>query len=320
MSELAPLESVRLWNLDRLVESGTVRSHRQSDATSDDELVDEWLSGKSANTRKAYLRDVNLWRGFLWQREKLLVTATVTDVKAYQGELEQMPRYNRNGDAVGTVSHNTVVRRLNVVKSFYKYAVEIAKVLRDNPATAIGAISPHDRTAERILTRDEVLTVIALEPNPRNRVMLRFLYDSGVRISELSRLTWNDFRVRDDGSVVVNILGKGNKRRAVPLPPQTWELLQSVRRDDGDRLFCTAGGIPLSQSQIRRIVRNAAERAGIDRAVSPHWLRHCHATHALRRNADIGMVQSTLGHSNVATTSKYLHADPQKSSAYALYD
>jgi integrase/recombinase XerD len=74
----------------------------------------------------------------------------------------------------------------------------------------------------------------------------------------------------------------------------------------------------LDPSMVMRIVRAAAARVGIEQNVSPHWLRHCHASHSLDRGAPITLVQSTLGHSNVATTSKYLHARPNDSSARYL--
>lgn len=74
----------------------------------------------------------------------------------------------------------------------------------------------------------------------------------------------------------------------------------------------------ISQTEIRRIVQAAAERAGINKNVSPHWLRHSHATHAANRNVPLPLIQSTLGHTNVATTSTYLHARPNDSSSLYL--
>ena len=74
----------------------------------------------------------------------------------------------------------------------------------------------------------------------------------------------------------------------------------------------------LTRVQVFRIIRAAAKRAGVDEHVSPHWLRHAHASRALERGAPIHLVQATLGHSNVATTGKYLHARPTESSSRYL--
>jgi len=80
------------------------------------------------------------------------------------------------------------------------------------------------------------------------------------------------------------------------------------------------GGGPLDVSQVRRIVYAAARKAGLEQRVSPHWMRHAHASHALDRSAPIHLVQATLGHASVATTGRYLHARPAESSSLYLPD
>src|SRR5207302_10232771 len=85
-----------------------------------------------------------------------------------------------------------------------------------------------------------------------------------------------------------------------------------------EAVFASRSGKPLDRGRVRDIVRGAAERAGINGQVSPHWLRHAHASHALDHGAPIHLVQATLGHSSVATTSRYLHARPGDSSARFL--
>jgi site-specific recombinase XerD len=83
-------------------------------------------------------------------------------------------------------------------------------------------------------------------------------------------------------------------------------------------VFRSARGGHLDASQVHRIVKAAAARAGLAPAVSAHWLRHAHASHALDRGAPIHLVQATLGHASVATTGRYLHARPQDSSSRYL--
>ena len=83
-------------------------------------------------------------------------------------------------------------------------------------------------------------------------------------------------------------------------------------------VFVSRKGSPLSTSQAFRIVRQAARRAGVEKNVSPHWLRHCHGSHALDRGAAVHLVQATLGHASVATTGRYLHARPTESSSKYL--
>ena len=115
--------------------------------------------------------------------------------------------------------------------------------------------------------------------------------------------------------------GKGGKTRAVVLPVGPWQELVSLRSGadlDGPVFVSTRTGGHLSQPQAWRIVRKAARRAGIVLPVSPHWMRHAHASHALDRGAPISLVQATLGHSSISTTGRYLHARPTESSGKYL--
>jgi site-specific recombinase XerD len=153
----------------------------------------------------------------------------------------------------------------------------------------------------------------------RDQVMLRLLYMSGVRVSELAQLKCCDLMPRAEGGQVT-VFGKGGKTRAILLKPKTWNLLLALRGGAcaGDPVFRSQKGGHLDVSQIRRIVYAAAERAGLPQKVSPHWLQHAHASHALDRSAPIHLVQATLGHASVSTTGRYLHARPTESSSLYL--
>ncbi len=164
------------------------------------------------------------------------------------------------------------------------------------------------KLAERILTERQVFALLeAVADQPRDHALIRLLYNGGLRVSELVTLRWRNLI---DG--VANILGKGGKTRVVRLSRGTWDELAALRPPDAigeDRVF------PMSAVNAWKRVRGAARRAGTtDVPVSPHFLRHSHGTHALRRGADLATVRDTLGHASIATTSRYLHARPEKSS------
>lgn len=120
------------------------------------------------------------------------------------------------------------------------------------------------------------------------------------------------------------LLGKGQKTSTVLLPAELWNELCSIRGDAGANapVFQSregdALGRQLDRTQVYRIVADAAKRAGIQGKISPHWLRHAHASHSLEQGAPIHLVQTTLGHSSIATTSRYLHARPSDSSGLYL--
>lgn len=205
------------------------------------------------------------------------------------------------------------------IKSLFTFAQKIGYI-RVNPAVMIDSPKVKDELAARILTEDEVLQMIYKTTKQRDNVLLRLLYASAGRISEVASLTWADVQPNGD-SGQVTLFGKGGKTRAVKLSAATWKALQGLRPmvyEGSDPVFVSQKGGKLDETMIHRIVKAAAERAGIQGKVSAHWLRHSHASHALDRGANIALVRDTLGHSSLAVTSRYTHAKPNESSALHL--
>ncbi|MGI9071908.1 MAG: tyrosine-type recombinase/integrase [Bryobacteraceae bacterium] len=151
-------------------------------------------------------------------------------------------------------------------------------------------------------------------------MLLRVLYASGVRVSVFCVLKWQNTQPNGD-SGQVTVLGKGGKVRSVVLPIGLWNYLMEFRREatEDNPIFASRrlGGM-LDRSQVLRIIRAVAKKANVKARVSPHWLRHCHPSHALERGAALNLVQVTLGHASLSTTGQYLHARPNDSSARYL--
>ncbi|MBO3460757.1 MAG: tyrosine-type recombinase/integrase [Aetokthonos hydrillicola CCALA 1050] len=149
------------------------------------------------------------------------------------------------------------------------------------------------------------------------------LYTAGLRVNELCSLRWKDLSPKKPGGQLA-IFGKGEKTRIILLPEPVWQKLCKLRNNalSSDPVFTSREkdslGTSLDQSQVNRIVAKAAKAAGINKKVSPHWLRHAHAIHSLSRGAPLHLVQNTLGHSSISTTSRYLHAHHDDSSALYL--
>lgn len=165
----------------------------------------------------------------------------------------------------------------------------------------------------------DVLRMVHLETDPRNHAILRLLYGGGLRISEICGLRWRDMVACDDAGQVT-VFGKGGKTRTVLLPVAMWLALAPLRNAwaADQPVFRSAKGGPLDPSQVHRIVKAAAARAGLSPSVSAHWLRHARVSHALDRGAPAHLVQHTVGHASLATTSRYAHARPNDSSARYL--
>lgn len=273
-----------------------------------DRLLALWLHGKSRHTRRYYWRDAVRFLDFVGGS---IEQVSAMDVQAFLDELER--------DRLAPSSRG---RSIAAIKSLLRFAHQMG-LAPDNPAAAFKVPNTKDTLSERILSETQVQAMLAAEPQPRNRLMLRLLYAAGLRASELCSLCWRDLQPRDDGGQVT-VYGKGNKTRAVLLPAGLWDELQTYRSTIApapgrqDPIFRSRKGGHLDPSQLMRIVRSAARRVGIEANVSPHWLRHAHASHSLDRGAPIHLVQATLGHASVATTGRYLHARPQDSSARYL--
>lgn len=185
-----------------------------------------------------------------------------------------------------------------------------------------------DERAERILSADDVHSMIAHARKGRDRTLIRALYIGGLRVTEMVDLRGRDLVERDDGrGGQLQVFGKGSKTRPVLVPPGLFAELRALALlDPGAPLFRSqkkgsdGGPRPITARQAERIVKATAKKAGLKNAsdVSPHWLRHAHASHAMDRGAKIHLVQATLGHSDISTTGRYLHARPDESSALYL--
>ncbi len=266
-------------------------------------LVEMWLDGLSNHTVDSYRRHVRLFLEFV---NKPLHLVTLADLQLWRATL----------DYLAPSSQGTAMA---AVKSLLSFGSCIG-VLPSNVGRGVKSPKAKDTLNERILSELEVTAMISRETNPRNRVMLRLLYAGGLRVSELCGLKWKDVKARHQ-SGQVTVFGKGGKTRTVLLPPVVWQELCQLRGESrgSEPVFRSRqGGGHLDRSQVYRIVRAAAKRAGIEGNVSPHWLRHAHASHSLERGAPLHLVQATLGHSSVATTERYLHARPNDSSAMYL--
>ena len=160
---------------------------------------------------------------------------------------------------------------------------------------------------------------VACFRQPRQNALVRTLYATGARVSESVDLRWSHIAPATDGGAFVTLFGKGGKTRTVRVSTETAAVLTNLRGDEPATAFAFSGrNGRLDSAQAWRIVVAAAKRAGLEQAVSPHFLRHSHASHALDRGAPIVLVRDTLGHASVATTDRYLHARPGESSSRFL--
>jgi integrase/recombinase XerD len=284
-------------------EKGRFLPNPRPQALNDLHFIELWLHGRSEHTRRAYRSDVDRFRKLL---PKPFAEVTLADLQEFADSLAGLEPASR-------------YRCLSSIKSLLAFGQRIG-YLRFDVGRVLKLPSVKNGLAERILSEADLHRMLTLEPDERNRVLLFLLYASGVRRGELAGLSWKDLQASGDGGQIT-VFGKGGKTRSIQLPESVWKQLQRLRgqAEPPDPVFPSRKkGKPLTESGIWRIVKRAGKRAGIETPVSPHWLRHAHASHALDRGAPIHLVQATLGHASITTTGRYLHARPKESSSRFL--
>ncbi len=272
--------------------------------------------GVAVNTLSSYRRDLRRYAEHLTLRGiDDLAKVTESDVSDFLVAL-------RRGDPdTGSVPLSAVsaARALIAVRGLHRFAA--AEGLTDlDVARAVKPPTP-SRRLPKSLTLDEVLALLegAGGDSPsdgpltlRNRALLELLYSTGARISEAVGLDVDDV---DSHARSVLLRGKGGKQRLVPVGRPAVSALDAylvrgrpelARRGRGTpAIFLNARGGRLSRQSAWQVLQDAADRAGIEAAVSPHTLRHSFATHLLEGGADVRVVQELLGHASVTTTQIY---------------
>lgn len=263
--------------------------------------------GLSANTRQAYERDLRLFCKTLgFKNSDALVNVSREQITGYMTQLKE------KGLAAATIA-----RKLAAIKAFYRF-MTAEGYMDANPAEVVEAGTKGIKLP-RVLSEDEVVRLlnqpdITTAEGFRDRTMLEVLYATGMRVSELINLTLE--RV-DLNMKYIIAFGKGSKERIVPLGSVAAEFLQQYlekvrpKLTHEDRItnivFLAFGGHELTRQRFWQIIRAYGRKANINKALTPHILRHSFATHLLDNGADLRSVQELLGHSDISTTQIYTH-------------
>lgn len=263
--------------------------------------------GLSANTRQAYERDLRLFCKTLGLKNSdALVNVSREQITGYMTQLKE------KGLAAATIA-----RKLAAIKAFYRF-MTAEGYMDANPAEVVEAGTKGIKLP-RVLSEDEVVRLlnqpdITTAEGFRDRTMLEVLYATGMRVSELINLTLE--RV-DLNMKYIIAFGKGSKERIVPLGSVAAEFLQQYLEKVRPKLthagrntnivFLAFGGHELTRQRFWQIIRGYGRKANINKALTPHILRHSFATHLLDNGADLRSVQELLGHSDISTTQIYTH-------------
>lgn len=269
-----------------------------------------WLEeGLSQNTLQAYQRDLTALAIFLQKNQQTLLACTEENLQNYI-----MSRHHET-------KASSANRRLTAFKRFFRWANREHKMALD-PTLRIDAAKQDLRLPKSV----SELNVQALLDAPdlqthlgkRDKSMLELLYASGLRVSELVGLQMHQVNLTEGW---VQIIGKGNKERLVPLGEIALEYLNLyltqareaiLNGQSSPYVFVTLHGTCMTRVMFWYVIKKMALIAGIQQNLSPHSLRHAFATHLLNHGADLRVVQLLLGHSDISTTTIYTHVAKER--------
>jgi integrase/recombinase XerC len=222
------------------------------------------------------------------------------------------------------IKSSSVARKLSALRTFFKF-LEQESLIELNPMGSI----PMPKQEQHLPVFLSVDEVFALLESPgaeetfgcRDRAMLELLYSTGMRVSELVACNMANL---DFDTEMVRVRGKGNRERLIPIggpaikalseyfiqrDVQIKNRIQQGKKFDGEALFLNSRGSRLTTRSVERLIAAYGQKAGIDKPVTPHVLRHSFATHLIEMGADMRSVQELLGHASLSTTQKYTHLD-----------
>lgn len=261
--------------------------------------------GLSKNTIAAYRRDLDKFILFLEGQNLTISQATTMQISEFNGFLRQ-----------SQLSESSIARHIVAVRSLYAFLSKDQGI--ENVAKDVNPPKIPKRLPKALSIGDIELMIAAYGEDLagiRNRALIETLYATGARVTEIIQLNIGDISRTEGDTVTVKVRGKGGKERLVPMGKFAQHALDQyltrarpsmARNSQSDALFINEKqGSRLTRQSAWQIVMKAAEKAGIERDISPHALRHSFATHLLDGGADIRVVQELLGHSSVTTTQIY---------------
>ena len=264
----------------------------------------------SANTTASYTRDIRQYK------EWLQVSAKVELVDAEQFHISNYIQYLQDNGRSGA----TLSRALAGLRNFYAYLVSSGFVEKSPVGTV--HIDRGEKRLPQILSGREIELLLSQPAcvdakGYRDKAMLEVLYATGMRVSELIDLDFDDFNP-DLGVIKCN----GTKKsRAIPLYPTALRALQSYLRDyrsalvvdpNENALFVNINGSRMSRQGFWKILKHYQQTAHIEKEITPHTLRHSFAVHLLENGADLGSLQELMGHSDISSTQLYTQLTNQK--------
>lgn len=263
--------------------------------------------GLSSRTQEAYRRDLERF-----SEELELQQISEPDEVSEHLVRGFIARLHRQG-----LGSRSIQRMLSSIRAYYRWLMKEGQA-QHNPAAAVRAPKA-PKKLPGTLDADAVALLLDIQDRSplaiRDKAIMELFYSSGLRLSELAGLRWDQI---DFASSLITVTGKGNKTRVVPVGRYARAALEEWRKVRGNfagfeepGIFVSQRGKPISVRTIQARIKHWARRQGLPQRVYPHLLRHSFASHMLESSGDLRAVQELLGHADISTTQVYTHLDFQ---------
>lgn len=267
---------------------------RLINTSNDQEFITIWLQDKrSPQTQQLYLTNINQFKNFIGK-------------SFHQVSLEDFQQYQKMLLLKG-YKPSTINTKIMVVKALYSWGYKLNYFNYDY-SKLINRVKANRDLSDKIINTSLIRDIVESVDNIRNQVIIKTLFILGLRVSELCALKFSDFRINED-VITLSIIGKGKKQRRLLVPDYLYrEILQLKTRFNPTYCF-TPKDIdrPIKRNTVNLLLRKIEKHLGLETHLTPHKLRHSHATEALKNGADLSLLQQSLGHSDLKTTQIYLN-------------
>lgn len=262
----------------------------------------------SENTLDAYIRDIRKLKDYSEQNLENIGPDSIS----YENLQEYIFALSKQ-----KFSERSQARWISSIKAFFRYLME-DEIREDNPSALLEGPKLGLYLPDTLSLTDINKIIGAIEVSSktgkRNQCIIEVLYGCGLRVSELIDIKISNINFKEN---YIQVTGKGNKTRFVPLASYTAELIQEyikeirseckVTKKHEDTLFLNSRGTNMSRVIVFLIIKELTDKAGVSKKISPHTFRHSFATHLLQNGADLRFIQEMLGHSSITTTEVYTH-------------
>lgn len=265
----------------------TQHNYSLTNAQTDNDVITLWFDGKTNTTIKTYNYSLKQFFNF--------AQCFLNEIKL--DTLIQFKNYLLTKDyAIATVNN-----KLMAIKSLLTFAHKIG-YLKVNVGTVVKTVKNHENINDKILMTEEIKALIDNAKNARDRLLIKLLANTGLRVTEAINLKWNDIKLNK-----ICVFGKGGKTRYIAIKNELLNELLTLKNEFCAYIFYSNKLTQLKRENIHTMLKAIAKRANLSDKVSAHWFRHSTASHALNNGASLKQVQELLGHGSINTTARYLH-------------